>query len=272
MENIKIICLDIDGTIRNSKGIIEEPTKIAIKKCRDLGIIIVLCTGRSYKYAKRVASEIENEDFIISSNGAEVVSIKDDYAIYENTIDRKSVEDLYEYCKKYQLNFLLNTIKEDYQTIEESYNRKTITNLDDIKDSINQIVITSYNKKAMFNVANEFMKKTFNLNITSYSPNLTNPELPLTKDYYFDINNCNSSKANGIKILLEYLKLNFDSILAIGDGLNDLEMIKEAGVGVAMGNGEQKLKDNADIITDTNDDYGVVNILNKIIELHEKTH
>ena len=73
------------------------------------------------------------------------------------------------------------------------------------------------------------------------------------------------SKGNSVKILSNYLSINIDDVICIGDNENDIEMVKYAGLGVAMGNGVDSLKEVADYVTDTNINSGVANVINKFI-------
>lgn len=269
MKNIEIIFLDIDGTIRNSDSVIEDVTKDAIKRARAAGLKIVLCTGRSCKYAKRVAKELDLDGYLISSNGAEVINLNDNSIIYNADISYSKIEKVYNFCQRNKLNFLMNTIEEDYQTINESYNRVCINNLEEIKNPINQIVITSYNYNAMMEILNSFYTEYENIRISGCANGLKVGDLHPKKDYYIDINRNDSSKANGVLKLLNYLEISPSNALACGDGINDYEMLQAVGIGVAMGNGLKELKEVADYITKTNDEYGVAYLIDKILQEKE---
>lgn len=266
MKDIEIIFLDIDGTIRNSDSKVESITKDAIKRVEKTGIKVVLCTGRSCKYAKRVAKELELDGYLISSNGAEIINLKDDSIIYNAEMDFNEIKKVYNFCKENNLNFLLNTIPEDYQTINESYNRVCINNLDEVNNPVNQIVITSYNYTAMKEILDNFTTTYKNIRISGCANGLKTGDLNPKKDYYIDINRFDSSKANGVSKLLEYLGIESKMALACGDGINDYEMLQSVGIGVAMGNGLEELKEVADYITKTNDEYGVAYLLDKILQ------
>ncbi len=86
-----------------------------------------------------------------------------------------------------------------------------------------------------------------------------------SKDYFLEFGNENAKKSIALKALAESLGIKREEILAIGDGMNDLDMLEYAGTGVAMENAAEEAKEVADYITDTNDNHGVAKAINKFV-------
>lgn len=265
MKKYKIIFLDIDGTLRNSNGVVDKETKEQIKRIKDQGYIVVLCTGRSCKYAKKVALEVGTSDYLISSNGAEVTNIKTDEVIFNAAIPEKYVKAILSYCQKANVNMLLNTTNNDYQSIKESSNRTLIKSYDDIKYPVNQIVITSLNYNRMLIIPKMFADLYPSIHLASTSNDLKIGNYHPNKDYFHDFNVVGVSKARGVIELLDYLHIAKEAAITIGDGENDISMCEIAGYCVAMGNATSKLKRIADEVTKTNDEKGVSCFVNKLL-------
>lgn len=262
---IKIVFLDIDGTIRNSDKQISEHTKEVLRKVNEQ-IPVVLCTGRSSRYALGVCEEIGIKGYLIASSGSEIMDTKTGKIIFNTKIDMDDTKKLFQYCKDNNLNFLANTMYKDYQTIDESYNRTTFSDLDEIKYDIDQIVVTSYNYEKMKYLLDTFYDTYSNMFVNYYSKTLADGDLNPPIDYCLDINALGVTKYDGIEKLIKYLNISNDEVLACGDGFNDTEMIKNVGFGVAMGNGVDRNFEFAKYITKTNDEDGVAYILEKVLD------
>lgn len=265
MNNYKIVFIDIDGTLRNSLNEVTDEVKNKIHDLVEKGIKVVLCTGRSRKYAEKVAKEVGTSDYLISSNGAEATNIKTGESIYNYPIERKVVEDIFEYCKQSNINMLINTVEHDYQTILESDNREYIKNISEVKEEINQIVLTSMSYNKMLVIPRLFKDKYPRLKLNSSSDYLNTPNKKPVKDYYFDYNYDDVSKAKGIIELLDYLKIPEKESISIGDSYNDIAMCELTGYCVAMGNAVDALKVVANEVTSTNDEDGVATFIDSLL-------
>ena len=265
MNKYEIVFIDIDGTLRNSKKELTETTIESIKKIKEKGIKVVLCTGRSCKYAKRVAALAGTCEYVVSSNGSEVTNMETGEVIYNGKIDNETIKEIFNYCKSNNVNMLLNTTEEDYQTIKESDNRVYVEELEEIKHDVNQIVITSMNYDRMLVIPDMFREKYPNIHLNSTSEELTAGNRHPSQDYYHDYNKVGVSKAKGVVELLEYLNIPVEKAITIGDSFNDVSMCEVAGYCVAMGNAVDKLKNIADEVTTTNDEDGVATFLNTLV-------
>lgn len=265
MNKYKIVFIDIDGTLRNSFGKITKEVKNKIHDLEKRNIKVVLCTGRSRKYAAKVAKEVGTSEYVISSNGAEATNLKTGEIIYNYPINRQVVEEIFEYCKQSNINMLINTINEDYQTILESDNREYIENIDEVIEDVNQIVLTSMSYNKMLVIPRLFKDRFPRLKLNNSSDDLYEKNKKPSIDYYFDYNYDDVSKAKGIIELLEYLNISSEDSISIGDSYNDIAMCELTGYCVAMGNAIDALKVVANEVTGTNDEDGVATFIDSLL-------
>lgn len=260
--NVNIAFFDIDGTLTNSNKVLTLNTVNTLKKAKDMGIEIVLCSGRSNLYILNYANKLD-ANYIISSNGSLIYDIKKDIKISTNTIEYECVKDIFNYASENKYACILTTFEKsyinnfvddssiDYKDIEV----ELINNIDDIKKKdIYQIIIKDTNYDKMVSLE-KYINTKKDVKVINYTFDYLNK----VKDgyYFFDIV-CNSvSKGNGIKMLLSYLNLKESNAICFGDSVNDLDMFNVCGEKVAMGNAINDIKERADYITESNDRDGI---------------
>ncbi len=270
----KLICIDMDGTLLSDKHEVPELNKEMIKEATKQGVKIAITTGRIFTSAKRYSDLIGTDTPIIASNGAYIREKDKDEVIYESNLSKEQFYKILEVIKKYNLNVYFNTcdtmITESvipdnhaYKTMDadlaEEYKIKFKENaeFDKVFDEFNgkilkAICIVDQNKEAL-NKAKEEMQKYDDLEVVSSWHN------------NFEVMPKGTSKGNAVKILAQMLGIDREEVICIGDSENDLSMIKYAGLGVAMGNALDIVKENADYITDTNSEAGVGKVIQKFI-------
>lgn len=270
----KLICIDMDGTLLSDKHEVPELNKEMIKRATELGVKIAITTGRIFTSAKRYSDLIGTDTPIIASNGAYIREKDKDEVIYESNLSKEQFYKILEVIKKYNLNVYFNTcdtmITESvipdnhaYKTMDaelaDEYKIKFKENadFDKVFDEFNgkilkAICIEDENKDDL-NKAKEEMQKYDDLEVVSSWHN------------NFEVMPKGTSKGNAVKILAQMLGIDREEVICIGDSENDLSMIKYAGLGVAMGNALDIVKENADYITDTNSNAGVGKVIQKFI-------
>lgn len=276
MSKYKLICIDMDGTLLNNEGEVSEENKLALEKAKDKGIEIAITTGRIYYSAKYFSDLIGINTPIISSNGAYVKRKDDDKVIFENPIPKDTLLKIYELVKGHGLHINFNTwdtvIREEELPSDHAYvlTNNMLSENEQIKFIVNEdlipslheldgkilkgIVIDSVNKDKLI-AAKEDIIKHFGDKLHVVSSGHDNFEIMLGT----------SSKGNAVKELAKDLGISRDEVMCIGDSENDLSMIQYAGLGVAMGNAFDSLKEAADYITDSNVNNGVAKAIEKFI-------
>lgn len=269
---IKLICIDMDGTLLENEHNVPEENKKAIKEALDKGIHVAITTGRVYNIAKVYSDLIGLKTPIIASNGA-YIGASNGEELYKNSMSKKEVDDFYNIAKKYSLTSYLAvksgivSLKElpkdnMYMKINKDLPEKqqvtleVFESVDNIfekypNDILKGICIEDMDKKKLKKAREELNRLNDNLEIVaSWNNN-------------FEVMKKNSSKGFAVKKLGEIMNVSRENIMCIGDSENDLSMIRYAGIGVAMGNAIDYIKGEADYVTDSNVNLGVAKAIRK---------
>mgnify|MGYP001584911957 CR=1 FL=1 len=274
--NYKMVCIDMDGTLLSKRKTISDESKRVIKEINDKGIKVVVTTGRLYNNAAYYSKLIGASDSVIAGNGAIIRNKNSDEIIFKKDIDINICKKLILIAQKCGIILHIHTINE---ILTNSYFSNIIARivLPGIKDSDFPIKITTIKSEDNWNNKLKNYKgkiiKCITFSTSAKKTEMFRKELDNIKEvvYYcsgdrsIEINNKEVSKGNGVKALADYYGISREEIICIGDNENDVSMIEYAGLGIAMGNGIEELKEKADYITDTNNNDGVKKALEKFI-------
>ena len=270
MNNYDIVFVDIDDTLNPSNGQVTEYTKEVMKKLKEKGIKVVVNTGRSAKYAIEKSIEAGLSEYIISSNGAEVYNYHERKEIFSKPIDNKDIKNIYEYCITHNMTIILNSLEKRFINIKDyKYNSEPAIYFEDLdevlkENKINQLVILCSNFDRMLVLPNMFKEKFPSLKVVHSSIGLIEEKREKGKEYYHDLVLENTAKSTGIVELLDYLGIDNERAIAIGNGYDDICMCDVVGTSVEVENANQILKQSATYITDTAANDGVAKILEKL--------
>lgn len=263
LDNIKMIFVDIDGTLYNSKKQITEYTKSILDKLKERGIYVVLCTGRTNSSVWDLSKEINASKYVIGDNGASVYDYKEEKPIFESTLDYKEIKFIWDYCEKNNIEILLNSKGIRYgnsiAVSAENTQKKEIDNIEELSNKkIYQVVLDSATNEQAREIQ-ELLETQDNIWIVNHGNS------SVRNVYFFDINNKGIDKGIGINHLIEELGIKREDTICFGDGVNDYAMFKHCGISVAMGNAKEELKKLADYTTLTNNEDGVARFIDKYI-------
>lgn len=261
----RLLALNIDGTLLQSNGKLQKSTKEAVDYVKNKGIYVTLVTSRSFPSAKRVAKALKLDTFIVTHRGAYIANS------YDKTIlVRRIPEDI-----TFEVVRFLEGLPCQMRVVHEKYsiaNKLKFRNNLMARMNVNMNDPIFYSQQFVEYISDELMNDPCAaLNIEVYfeeSGELddvtealrnTYSEIDLIKleNNRIDIVPKGVSKLNGLLFLGEQLGIKRNEMVAIGDSLDDLEMIEEVGLGVAMGNSPHELKRSADWVTRTNNQHGV---------------
>lgn len=264
----KLIALDMDGTLLTSDKTITERTKKLIKEAEKKGVKIVLASGRPLKGLTRYLEELDlfsGDDYVLSYNGGLVQNTKTEEIVSKVTIKGADLKHIYEVSKELNINIHAFSAKEGLITPKPSkytqyeadmngieFKIKDFNTIDDNEDIIKVMMIDEADilDPAIEKLPQDLYEK--------YSVFKSAP-------YFLEFTNKEVDKGLGLKRLGEHLGIKQDEIIACGDAGNDLSMVKYAGLGVAMGNATDEVKEAANFITTSNDEDGIANVIEKFI-------
>ena len=262
----KIIFFDLDGTLLNEEKQILNENKEAIKKARENGIEVVICSGRQQSQVRFYKEEAGAGRYVITTNGAEIYDTEADEQLFNCSLEKDFCKEFYNYIMEKGLFFRLDTKYARYFNQEKNRIMNEILFNEEPnrffkENDILQISVGSIDSKKIDDTI-QYLKKFSDIKIENrYIAKLTAGPLDI-----INIINKNASKGNAIRGLCKYLKINLEDAVCFGDDSNDISMFQIVGHPVAMGNAFDELKLIAKEVTKKNDEPGIAEVLNRLIE------
>ncbi len=220
---LKAIFIDIDGTLRVNKKIDEKIIE-ALERLSNLGIKVIITTGRNFIHARNLARKLSVYPIIIACNGALVKRYDNNEIIYASKISRKTIRKIFAFTSSHNCKLLAHEASNNY------YIRKN----DDISTDIVGLTITSNNYERMITMKYLFKDQIPEVAIVNSSKAIYLEKRIPNKTYFHDINNKNNTKGKGISEVLEYLDLDCKEVMSIGDSNNDIPMTYVVKTSVAV--------------------------------------
>ena len=265
---IKLIASDLDGTMFEKGNVIPETNLKAINDINNSNINFTICTGKTYSLFKNICEDI-GTGYGIFGNGNQIINLKTGEEIYRKLLKNEDFLFCINKAKKLKLHVHLYTNKEvitekllymDLRNFELTKNDKNIdlefkivTDIQEYVEIENpeilKLVISA--EKDLASLKKEFAKNK-NLQVNLIRKVDKYRDEIIGKEYeYLDIMPAGINKEQALEVLENYLKIDKSEVLAIGDNLNDLEMIKDSGVGIAVANAYDEVKEVANYTTTT---------------------
>ncbi|MFI3282111.1 MAG: Cof-type HAD-IIB family hydrolase [Rikenellaceae bacterium] len=267
MKNrIKIVVLDLDGTLTNSRKELSARNRQALIELQRRGVKVVLASGRPTYGIVPLAEELELKrygGYILAYNGGVIIECSTEVSIYSNVLPEELISPLAEGARRhgvvilsYDGEYIVTEESQDkYVGVEAHLNKmkvKEVSNFESyfttplpkclaVGDPEKVVALESELKGEFAEMMNIYRSEPFFLEL-----------VPLGID-----------KAHSLSILLDKIGDTKDSMIAFGDGFNDLSMIEYAGVGVAMSNAQDAVKSKADIVALSNDEDGVADFIER---------
>jgi len=266
----KMLVVDIDGTLIGEKGVISKRDKEALKEVEARDIRVSLCTGRANGACRKIIEELELDGYHIFYDGALITDISGEKKLYASEIDKKIVKKMVEFTRTGDTYLELYSSKhffaERRNWSDDIHSRffgmvPRIMSYDGIWDREHiikaELVVRSKEEEARA----ENFKKEFAEDLRfSIARSPSFPEIE-----FINIVNPDVSKGKALAVLAEYSGVSLDEVMAIGDGTNDIPLLEEAGLSVAMANARDELKKIADYITIDADSGGVAAAVEKFL-------
>ncbi|MBO8170542.1 MAG: HAD family phosphatase [Bacillaceae bacterium] len=262
--NYKMVMIDLDDTLLTDELTITPETREAIQKAVQKGVIVTLATGRMYASARPIAARLGINVPIITYQGALVKGLLDRKTLYEKKVAPSIARVVYDiavdqglHLQIYQNDTLYvqednekvrqyshvagvpYNVEKDFPSLLENPSTKLLYFEDPVKlDEIKIELVRRFGDKAY---------------------------ITKSKPYFLEILHPDASKGQAMRFLSDYFDVPLSRTIAIGDSYNDLDMLETAGLGVAMGNAVDSLKEKADYISATNNENGVKQVLDEFV-------
>lgn len=285
----KLVAIDLDGTMLNSYGMVTENTKQVIKNTINKGTEVIIASGRPIDSIKTIAKEIGSENYFIAGNGALIYDIKKDEIIYEKFMNKQKVLEIIKICEENSIAYNIYTEKTIIakglkynvlyyykENLKKEENKKTnITIVEDVYEYIKNLENEKFLKvtvcdetKSVFNSIIRKLRTIEDIDVLDVLHMSRKMIKQGTEDvpieyYYTEISLKDVDKWKAIEYLANKMNISKDEIIAIGDNINDKEMIENAKVGIAMGQSTPVITEIADFVTSNNNEDGVAKALEK---------
>jgi len=273
----KMIVSDLDKTLNNDQHMVSDENIAAIKKAVDAGIHFVLCSGRSQTslspYGKKLGLTNKGQ-YGVAFNGSVLYEADTGKTLSQTVVNKelavkiirdiKSVGADIQFIIYLQEKHILSECELEHVLFEykdtEDIKVQVVENLEDhIVEDVIGVGLTGENEQLM-KVRDELLK------IENKDYNIV-PSGPVSIDFMPSATN----KARGMELLAKRLGIELDEIVSVGDNYNDIEMIKEAGLGIAVANAVQPLKDVANYITKLdNNNHLMTEVVDLVLRENEK--
>ena len=259
--SIKLVTIDIDGTLLNSERKVTPKVKAAIQKATKLGVNVVLATGRPTIGVMSLIKELgldNNHGFMITYNGAMIQNAGTEEVLIQHPLPFEDYLDVELLSRKLGVHLHV----QDYTTMYTAnrdlspytINEATLTGIPVSYRAVSEMTPDIKIIKSMMIDHEDILDAAIKRIPQEYFDKY---EMVKSSPYYLEVLNKKATKGEAVKELAELLNIKQEEVMALGDNENDLSMIEYAGIGVAMGNAVESVKKAANEITKTNDEHGV---------------
>ncbi|MGV8146413.1 MAG: Cof-type HAD-IIB family hydrolase [Alkaliphilus sp.] len=258
----KLLALDVDGTLLNSKGEVSEKTIKGIRELVNKGVLVLICTGRPTQGTVELYKKLRLKMPVIAYNGAKIVNLDTGEILHEQNLKSIDVKKIVEIGEEFKTTII---VWSDNQLYSNSLNDNVMAYKE--LSGVEPIVIDNYE-----NIIQQGATKVLWIDevekIAEFQKLLdtrldADVNYCTSKPYYLEFIDESISKGRALNILCDKYKIKREETIAIGDGQNDITMLEFAGAGVAMGNAPKEVKDKANYVTATNDKDGIALAIEK---------
>lgn len=273
-SKIKMIAFDLDGTLLTTDKRLTERTRKALEQAVEKGIHIIPATGRPMSGIPKEIIDFPGIRYIVSSNGARVLDMKNRDVLYEETLPVEKAGEILDIFEKY------DTLREIYYDGIGYADRGRLEQIEKYqKDpAMQRYIITTRrpveSTRVKFETENRGLDKIQALFVSqedkleaweSIESQVGDVEVTGALSNNIEVNAKGIHKGSALQFLGELLGISMDEVITFGDGSNDIKMLEMAGTGVAMANSVQKVLDIADITAMSNDEDGVARIIEQYV-------
>ena len=265
----KLLVLDVDGTLLNDEREISKRTLAALLKVQQMGVRIVLASGRPTYGLMPLAKTLELGNyggFVLSYNGCQIIKAQNGEILFERRINPEMLPYLEKKARKngfaiftyHDVTLITDSPDNEYIKNEALLNNLKIIREDEFSTAIDfapcKCMLVSDKEKALIGLEQHWEKRLAGT-LDAFR----------SEPYFLEVVPCGVNKANTLGALLEHLGVTREEVIAVGDGVCDVTMLQLAGMGVAMGHSQDSVKVCADYVTASNEEDGVALAVEKLI-------
>ncbi|OBU11620.1 sugar-phosphatase [Morganella psychrotolerans] len=267
--SVKLIAIDLDGTLLNSYHQITPAVSAEVSRAKEKGLHIILTSGRPFNgilpYLTELGLNKEN-CYCISNNGAVIHEAQTGDPVMETLMDFEDYRYFESLAREINVHFHVLSSNEmytanrdiSYYTLMDAYLTQTQLNYRPSAEMDSDMMFSKFmmiDNPVRLNEAAGFIPQV----------SFDNYNILRTAPHFVEISAKNATKGNAVALITEKLGLTPDKVMCIGDQNNDISMLEYAGVGVAMGNAADHIKQKAGFVATTNDDDGVAVAIQKFV-------
>lgn len=265
----KLLVLDVDGTLLNDEREISKRTLAALLKVQQMGVRIVLASGRPTYGLMPLAKTLELGNyggFVLSYNGCQIIKAQNGEILFERRInpemrpylEKKARKNGFAIFTYHDDTLITDSPDNEYIKNEALLNNLKIIREDEFSTAIDfapcKCMLVSDKEKALIGLEQHWEKRLAGT-LDAFR----------SEPYFLEVVPCGVNKANTLGALLEHLGVTREEVIAVGDGVCDVTMLQLAGMGVAMGHSQDSVKVCADYVTASNEEDGVALAVEKLI-------
>ena len=265
----KLLVVDVDGTLLNDEREISKRTLASLLKVQQMGVRIVLASGRPTYGLMPLAKTLELGNyggFVLSYNGCQIIKAQNGEILFERRINPEMLPYLEKKARKngfaiftyHDDTLITDSPDNEYIKNEALLNNLKIIKEDEFSTAIDfapcKCMLVSDKEKALIGLEQHWEKRLAGT-LDAFR----------SEPYFLEVVPCGVNKANTLGALLEHLGVTREEVIAVGDGVCDVTMLQLAGMGVAMGHSQDSVKVCADYVTASNEEDGVALAVEKLI-------
>lgn len=268
-KTIKLIALDCDGTLISDNREITPRTKVALIKAQEQGIRVALVSGRpqsGFWYETEELNLKQHHGLIGAYNGGMVIDVESGEIKYQNPIPVEQAKEFLNLIHDYDLTYIVdngthlysNSPDNQYVIHEYRDHRLELVKTEELREELDfdpvKILLTADPERV-----DEIYDELVDICGDTLGPIRSTP-------FYLEITTKGVNKSSALDHICKAVNIDKDNVIAFGDQLNDTEMIRDAGIGVAMGNAVDSIKETADIVTSDNNSDGIAEVIEQLLK------
>ena len=262
----KMLVLDMDDTLLTDDHRISDKNKEALRKAQELGVYVVLASGRPTPAMTKFATELNlahHESYMLAYNGAVIMQMKDNSILFEQSLTKEEIHALYDFSIAHKVAIItyidgkiVSESNSEYIDIETEITGMPFEKVASFKETVTASAI-----KCILLEEPMYLKKVEAL----LKEEMPDKSVATSKPFFLEVTHFGIDKAESLKRLAAKLHIKQEEIIAVGNAGNDLSMVEYAGLGVWVENVTPELRDKADVIVASNNNDGVAEVVERFI-------